>query len=292
MTPIIDNVMVNVYNITILCLRRGKWRMDDSQTVKAPKANGHNVMIITLIICGLILSIGAICIVAIRYTDVRNRVVTSDNLSTTLEAIGKSRLKSEDKEVFARAAMRNTLGGTFAVESIVLEGKTVGAIIREQRSFEAAQKAAEDARILAEKQARQEYEKQVARLRNQVSLMLLDKTSHPIDSMNGIYSEYVALKFKITNNSQKTIRGLQGSIMFKDIFGNLIKETGFTYDTQNIPPSKSIVYNASLDINQFIDEDKRLYEKALKDLTCEFNPNQIIYSDGEVIRADMPTQLE
>lgn len=132
-------------------------------------------------------------------------------------------------------------------------------------------------KIEAEK-AKQEELERIERFRSMVSVELLQKGFTELS-----YRDYITLKFLILNTSDKNIRAVKGSVVFKDLFGEQIKEVGFTYDDP-IPANKQVTYNASLKHNKFIDEDQRLKDKDLDDLKLEWIPESIILEDGTILK--------
>ncbi|WP_299117098.1 hypothetical protein [uncultured Winogradskyella sp.] len=96
------------------------------------------------------------------------------------------------------------------------------------------------------------------------------------------YQEFITYKFIIHNKSTKTIRAVKGSITFNNIFDEEIQTLKFVYD-QSIKPEKQAKYDATTEYNQYIEEDKSLRDKSLKDLKIVWRPEKIIFEDGSTI---------
>ncbi|WP_282087072.1 hypothetical protein [Aquimarina algiphila] len=96
------------------------------------------------------------------------------------------------------------------------------------------------------------------------------------------YEEFITYNFIIHNKSDKDIRAIKGLISFTNLFGDEINSLGFVYD-EPIKSGKKNNYNATTDYNQYIDRDRDLKNKDLKDLKVIWKPEKIIFSDGSSI---------
>lgn len=225
-------------------------------------------------------------------TRVTQKTVSSENLKAVTKEVAESKLTDVEKTLYVSGVMRAELAGTFGLdESYSIEGKTVDEIIAEQREFEARVKAEEEAKKLAVEKAREKYRLLKEQLNKKVSVVMLDKTNVQKDWQRSIYSPMVQITFQITNSSDKPIRGIQGVTQFHDIFDNLVKEVGFTYDEDTIAPGEDVIWESVLEINEFLDEDQRFFSKDLDDLVFQFEPEQIVFADGEKLKADRPSSL-
>ena len=141
---------------------------------------------------------------------------------------------------------------------------------QEQDKIETEQKA------LAKKALKVEQER-VKRLTQSVLVSCYEKGYQEID-----YQDYITYKFVIQNKSDKIIRAVKGSITFTNLFDEEIKSLNFVYD-QSIGAGKEITWNATTDYNQFIDKDRTLKNKNLKDLKVVWKPEKIIFENGSVL---------
>lgn len=102
------------------------------------------------------------------------------------------------------------------------------------------------------------------------------------DTFNGEYSEqYVGFIFSIKNNTEKPIKGIQGTATFLDLFGVDILSlncdfTGITIEAGDI----ATVDDLSMDCNQFMDDHMKLYNTAYDDLNFEYKVKSIVFTDG------------
>ena len=51
--------------------------------------------------------------------------------------------------------------------------------------------------------------------------------------------------------------GVRGTVVFKDVFGEIIKQINLSNDA-DIPAGQTVIYNGSFDYNQFMNEDTKL----------------------------------
>jgi hypothetical protein len=110
---------------------------------------------------------------------------------------------------------------------------------------------------------------------NKKVTMSIEKKGFSTQSFNSANT----FTFKFTNNSEKDIEGVQGLINLMDLFGNSIKQVRITYD-EGIKVGESKLYSASVDYNQFMEEDIKLKSVELPKLKYEWDVNTIIYKDG------------
>lgn len=153
-------------------------------------------------------------------------------------------------------------GNTY--EELLKEGKEIKA---KREKEEAEQKA------LAEKAAREEAER-LEKLRAATAVTIFEKDYVEVD-----YQDFITMKFVIKNKSDKEIRAMKGVIVFNNLFDEEIKSVNFMYD-QQIEAGGEIVWDASLEYNQFSSEDKTLRSKDLKDIKVVWKPEKIMFSDG------------
>ena len=99
------------------------------------------------------------------------------------------------------------------------------------------------------------------------------------------YQDYITYTFTFENKSNKDILGVKGSVTFYDIFDEKIKSLSLSYDN-GIESGKIVNYRAQTDYNQFISDDKKLKDTELNKLKVVWEPEQLIFSDGEKISLD------
>jgi hypothetical protein len=117
------------------------------------------------------------------------------------------------------------------------------------------------------------------RLRELVDVSVTDKGYTPSDIMNGRFESTIDFDFTFTNHASKDVQGVQGDIVFYDIFDNEIYRTNISFD-KGVPADASFVWEAGLSYNEFIDEHVKLKSVELENLKYEWVPEMIIYTDG------------
>ena len=96
------------------------------------------------------------------------------------------------------------------------------------------------------------------------------------------YSDYITYTFTFKNKTDKNISGVKGLVTFYDMFDEEIKGLRLSYDG-GVKAGQTINYNAQTDYNQFIDEDVKLKNTKLEKMKVVWQPEQLIFSDGDKI---------
>lgn len=114
-----------------------------------------------------------------------------------------------------------------------------------------------------------------------VLVEVIDKMNKPKDVDNWILDDSVVFHISITNNYKKDIKEIQGVLDIKNTSGvNILRlDTDFTGHIIK-SGERFINKDTVLKINQYINEDKRLYNSNHGDLNYTYTINQIIFSDG------------
>lgn len=116
-----------------------------------------------------------------------------------------------------------------------------------------------------------------------VNVTVTKKTNIAQDIGKGILSDRVNFNFDIKNNSTKDIKGIQGIIHVSDLFDKSILSSNCDFTGQTIKASSSGSYSdIGMDINEFIDEQKKLYSEEFSDLKFKYEVTKIVYVDGTV----------
>lgn len=114
-----------------------------------------------------------------------------------------------------------------------------------------------------------------------VTVNVTDKQSLDINYNAGRYSPRVEFVFEVHNNTSKDIKGVQGTLTIKDLFGVDIMSLGLDFTGQTIPADTSATFNdLGFDINRFMDDHVKVYSTNLEDLNFEYKVTSIVYSDG------------
>lgn len=115
-----------------------------------------------------------------------------------------------------------------------------------------------------------------------VTVYVTDKKNLDINYNVGRYSPRVEFTFKVYNNTSKSIKGVQGILGIKDLFGVDIMSSSLDFTGQIIGANDDIVVSGmGIDINQFKDDHVKIYNTNFDDLKFEYEVTSIIYEDGK-----------
>ncbi len=119
----------------------------------------------------------------------------------------------------------------------------------------------------------------VARMRDAVSVGLLEKGFRNANYETGAYSASFTAKIQYHNRTSKKVIGVKGHLRFIDQFGKDFM--GFNIEYQHdIAPHGIAVEDAEYDYNQFIARDAKLRDTPLSRLKVVWYPTRINYADG------------
>lgn len=116
-----------------------------------------------------------------------------------------------------------------------------------------------------------------------VIVLVTDKINLSENWDAGRYSPRVQFEFSLSNTTDKDIKGVQGLLTIKDLFGADIISINCDF-TGNIIPAKSsiTVGDLGIDINEFMDDHAKLYKENYSDLNFEYTVSSIVYADGSI----------
>lgn len=119
----------------------------------------------------------------------------------------------------------------------------------------------------------------IARLRQAVSVGLLEKGFRKANYDQGTFSDAFTAKIQYHNLTDKKVVGIKGALRFVDQFGK--EFAGFSVEYQrDIPPHGIAVEETSYDYNQFEAKDAKLRDTPLSRLKVVWHPTRINYADG------------
>ena len=113
-----------------------------------------------------------------------------------------------------------------------------------------------------------------SKLREKVDLEVTSKKFE-----NGDYQDEITMGFMFTNLTEQVVRGVEGTMVFYDIFNNEIYRSDITYD-EGIPERSTKTWVASIKYNQFMANQTKLKNTELENLKYVWLPSTIIYEDG------------
>lgn len=117
-----------------------------------------------------------------------------------------------------------------------------------------------------------------------VKVVVTDKSVTPQDTLNWVFSSYINMMFDVTNNSDKAIKGIEGTLTVNDLFGKEILTINCDFVGTIIQPQEThTVSELSLECNEFMDEHMKFYDTEYKDLQFVYNISSIVYEDGSTV---------
>ncbi len=115
-----------------------------------------------------------------------------------------------------------------------------------------------------------------------VQVRVVDKQNLPEDIHSGRFSSRVEFVIEVENKSDREIKGVSGTLTIKDLFGKDIKSVLCDFTGQTIGAGSTATYSElGMDINEFMDDDTKLYNEQFSDLNFEYHVDSIVYADGE-----------
>lgn len=191
-----------------------------------------------------------------------NRKYSDDKFMMDVKAIKESKkLSDEDMKLLAGYIIRAKMTGE------KLETMTYAEMLKKAQDAVAEQKA------LADKTAKEEAEKRT-RLGAAVNVALYN-----IGYVKGDFQDHIQYDLAFENKSGKDIKAVKGSLLITDLFDKKIKELDIVFDN-GVKASETFKNSYSTDYNQFMDEDKELRAKSIKEVKFVFTPEKVLFNDG------------
>ncbi|MBS6951755.1 MAG: hypothetical protein KH230_00805 [Enterocloster asparagiformis] len=114
-----------------------------------------------------------------------------------------------------------------------------------------------------------------------VTVLLVNKGESPKDVKNWVFNSRCTFEFLVTNNTDKDIQGVEGALKLMDLFGKEIQTVGCDFTGRIIPAHDSLTVDTlSLEVNEYMDEDVKLYNTKFADLKSEYTVTKIVFTDG------------
>ena len=113
-----------------------------------------------------------------------------------------------------------------------------------------------------------------------ITVTVLNKVSHEPNYSAFIYTNYVTFNIKVENQTDTDIRGISGYFIINDLFGNKILSLGCDFTGTIIPAGEYAEFDdMSVDINQFIEADLKLYNEKYEDLEFQYIVDNVVYNN-------------
>ncbi|MDC5235417.1 hypothetical protein NRA21_04550 [Acinetobacter baumannii] len=190
------------------------------------------------------------------------------------------KLNEEDKKLLTQYLVRKGMGTAFGGAGVE-PGTTIDEAIKDQQKWLEDKAATEK----AQEELKAKIEAENAAVKKQMNEIL----TTAIISKEG-YSRYdyinkvtnIGFKLAFENHSAKDISGFKGVVIFKDMFGDNIKEINLSYD-DGVKANSTSTYEGSIDYNEFMADDVKLLNTSLDKIKFNFFPSVILFKDGSKI---------
>lgn len=187
---------------------------------------------------------------------------------------GKYDKKAESSGEKQRETLANKHGIILAIVGVFALAITLGSLAASNRSAELAEESA------GLQQGGVQQEDVADQNGTRVSLEIVNKSFSEADfASSGSFQDKIRFDLKFTNQTDRDIRGVEGTVTFYDIFDNEIKPMQVSYD-EVIPSGQSRTWKGGIDYNQFIDADTKLKNTKLENLKYKWSIETILYADG------------
>ena len=113
---------------------------------------------------------------------------------------------------------------------------------------------------------------------DEVEVIVTDKKSLAENYSAGRYSPRVEMTFQIKNNTDKDIKGIQGVLTIMDLFGDEIQSLNCDFTGITVPAGGTAEKSdLGFDVNQFIDDNVKVYSEDFEDLKFSYEVTSIVY---------------
>ena len=212
-----------------------------------------------IIILAVLIILGCTKTIERRYSE----KTVNDDMKTL-----KAELDSTNYALLSSTIIRNALEGKS------MENVTYADILKDGKRWKTKQEQIEaEQKALAEK-TRLEEEQRQERLSNAVVVTCFEKGFSELG-----YNDYITYKFAIQNKSDNDIRAIKGTVIFTNLFDDVISKVSLVCDDP-IKAGEKYIWRGTTDYNQFISSDVAMRNKDLKDMKVVWKPEKILFTDG------------
>ena len=195
-----------------------------------------------------------------------------------------AKLPDEDKRLAAAYLARAKVAEVFGAKSTLSDGLTIGKVIEKEKEWENTQAHQDvEAKVLQEK-VTAEKEAVARQINETLTVALVDTRFVPSDWKAGNVEDRIEMQVAIENKGKRDIAGFKGTVVFADMFGDIIRQSNWSYD-EDVPAGKSVTWTGGSRYNRFEEGDNKLRSIDMSKLKFSFVPNTVIFSDGTKIEA-------
>ena len=114
----------------------------------------------------------------------------------------------------------------------------------------------------------------------EVIVTVTEKESISKDTNKWIFSDYVRLTVEVQNLTNKSIKGIQGVLIVKDMFGEEFLRTQCDLTDNEIPAKGTVtVTELYFDVNQFFQNQIKFFETDYDNLQFDYDVTNIVYTN-------------
>lgn len=110
-----------------------------------------------------------------------------------------------------------------------------------------------------------------------VIVKVTDKENFKEDLSIGRLMPYCQFTVVVKNNTEQNIKGVQGILTIKDLFGKEIMKRNCDFTGTTVNAGNTVTFKRGIDINEFIDSEVKLYNEKYEDLQFEYKITDIVY---------------
>ncbi|MBP3204032.1 MAG: hypothetical protein J6M66_01265 [Lachnospiraceae bacterium] len=110
-----------------------------------------------------------------------------------------------------------------------------------------------------------------------VVVTVTDKENFSEDYSAGRFLPYCQFTIKVSNYTGRNIKGVEGILTIKDLFGKEIKKVGCDLTGTSIPAGTVTTFKRGIEINDLFDIDAKLYNEKYEDLQFEYKVTDVVY---------------
>ena len=233
--------------------------------------------IFRLILCVL-------CICALAACSNPNDIVLGADPMKTIEANAEAikKLSEEDRKLLIYSVGMSQMAGIFASkgEPNPLAGLTIGEVLSRAKK----KKAETEAKNKESEELRKKVEAQTKLMQEEFQKILTVALVNKRNVMQEYGRRFVNLDMAYENKGNKDIQGVKGVLRVTDIFGDKILNVRWSYDKGIKAGKTATEKNVGIDINQFKEDDMKLWNTDFDKLKSSFDVQTIIFVGGEKLQ--------
>lgn len=190
-----------------------------------------------------------------------------------------SKLTDSEKKLFVGYATRLAMASAFGGNKNFTDVTVNDALNSQQAWLDEKAAEQEKQRLLAE-QVKQQQLEALKEMNGTLTASLVELKLNPKNYDRRQYSDYFTIRVAFKNNSAEALSGIKGTVILKDMFGEVIKRVRLSDDTQ-IDGGQNYIYDGTLKFNQFEASDTKLASSNTEKLQFEWEPDTYIFVSGK-----------